>query len=124
MNRDEMLKLLVKFLAISMNWPVSRVMEQLNLIGPGGDLFSRQISMKDLCFAMEGVENELNLDVSFVAFHYCGMVTLNLILQLLEDAWIEKYVGNGATKKLEQGADLTAAISSDLLASQFNTEPN
>lgn len=124
MNRDELLKLLVKFLAISMGQPIGEVVKQLNLIGSGGDLFSRQISMKDLCFAMEGVENELNINVPFVAFHYCGMVTLNLIFQLLEDACRKKYVDNGGTKELKQGADLTAAISSDLLAGQFNTTPN
>ena len=104
MNRDELLKVLVKFLAISMKTSIAEVVKQLNLIGPGGDLFSQQISMKDLCFAMEGVENELNIDVPFVAFHYCGMVTLDHILQLLADAWAEKHGKNSAGGVLNQAS--------------------
>ena len=107
MNRDEMLKLLVGFLAVSMNWPVARVVEQLNLIGQD-DLLSQQISMQNLRFAVEGIENELNIDVFASSYSY-GVVKLDCILQLLLDAWNNKYVNNSVVRGMEQRADLLAA---------------
>jgi len=82
--------LLIKFLAISMDRSISEVVKQLNLIGQD-DFFSQQISMADLRFAMKGVEAELNIDVLALSYSL-RKVTLDYILQLLEEAWNKKYV--------------------------------
>jgi len=119
MSRDELLKLLVKFLAISMGQPIAEVVKQLNLIGQD-DLFSQQISMKDLRFAIEGVGNELNIDVFASSYSY-GRVTLDYILQLLGDAWVKKYTGNSANVAAD--LDKKPGVFDEMLMRHFTSAP-
>lgn len=121
MNREKLLELLVKYLAVSMGKSIVEVKEQLTLIGRG-DLFSQQISMEDLRFAVEHIETELGIDVLASSFPF-GASTLARVLQALEDAWVKKYGNADISEAPPKGMDVLTAIGGGLMSSQLTDYP-
>jgi len=118
MTRDELRVLLVRYLALSMGVAISEVNEQLSLIGRG-DLLSGGISAKNLTSAVEHVEAELDITVKISGFMF-GVTTINLVLQVLEGVYIEKYGKTRDAKKPEEkGGSMVAAVGGGLMADQL-----